>query len=154
MIELSDKIVAIWFLQLDEEADFMGCLEREEEDYFTLSFRFRYYVVEGPDFSGWDEKNWYKGDYHGTKEKAIEAVEVAIKNLEKTTGNKADRIMASTGEAYMEILKTMPWAHMKEMTPEEFEAIKRGEPDEFKETFIPDPNSNPPGGSDDDDRDV
>lgn len=146
MIELSDKIVAIWFCQLDDESDFMACLEQEREDYFTLSFRFRYYVVEGPDFHGWDEKNWYKGDYHGTKDMALQAAETAIKNIERASGNKADRIMASSAEAYMRILMTKPWAQMKEVTPEEFEALMRGEPDEFTQKDIPDSDSGGPDG--------
>lgn len=154
MIELSDKIVAIWFLQIDEESDFMACLERERDDYFTLSFRFRYYVVEGPEFNGWDEKRWYKGDYHGTKEAAMEAAQGAITNLEKASGHKADKIMASTGEEYMDILKTVPWAHMKEVTQEEFEVLKRGSSDEYEETVIPGPDNSTSGGSGDNDRDV
>jgi hypothetical protein len=119
MIELSERILAIWFLQLDEESDFMACLQQEGKDYYTLSFRFRYYVVEGHPHSGWDKKNWYKGDFHGSRDDVLKAARQAIHLAEQACGNKADEIMCTTAEEYVEALKSMPWAHMRVATPDE-----------------------------------
>ena len=42
-IELTEKIVGIWFVDLDNESDWLGAMERTDEGY-QVTYRFRYYV--------------------------------------------------------------------------------------------------------------
>jgi hypothetical protein len=67
VILFDEKIVAVWFLALDNKRDWMAAVREIEPDAkYELVYRFRYYV-DDKTFDSEDKKNWYKGEITGTR---------------------------------------------------------------------------------------
>lgn len=139
-IVLADKTIAIWFLKLSDDIDYMAGIEWADEESMKankgtvkLTYRFRYYDHSDPSpWSEADRKSWYAGTMKDvTKEKAIENFREGINILEKHSGNKADELINNNGiVALMEEFIKMPWAHAKTLSEKEAEEQY---PEEMKE---------------------
>src|SRR5690242_3840453 len=117
MIELSDRVVAIWFLDLDTTSNFMACLEEVGEELYRITCRFR--------FEDWEDKNWYNAEFYGSKERALDLTRKSIRLMEESCGEKADEIMASSAEEYIQILRSKDYLLVREPSEDEAEMIRR-----------------------------
>lgn len=114
MIDVTDRLVALWSLKISEMSDFLMSLEVKEDGELEAIYRTRHYGDPDP-WSDKDVKRWVQVKFNGaTRDNAIEACRGVVASLEKQCGYKADEVMASSQKEYIAILKTMPWAYMKE----------------------------------------
>lgn len=117
MIEINERIIAIWYLvTIPGEQDFMGGLFRDEKGDLKFKYRFRYYNSDEP----WDKKdtkNWYDvtPKQGTTPEAMIESLRIMVDRLSRMSGQKADEIVIKDGDhqKFLEEFMAKPWAHMK-----------------------------------------
>lgn len=121
-IELTEKLLGIWFVECDEKTDWLGSLERDDEKGGVIfTYRFRHYV-DDKSFDSNDRKNWTS--YHISGESAEKAVDV-VRNLcvhlsTVDEGKIWECMMGDDGmEGFMERFEQMPFASVKKYTREE-----------------------------------
>ena len=120
-ILISERLVGLWFMQLDERSDYMGALESLPEGGFRFKYRFRY---NDPDPSApqdpfspknKDVKHWYEVKCPSSKGESLAAVHVIIRLLEEKSGHRCTELMMRNGDvnAFMREFAAQPWANMK-----------------------------------------
>lgn len=112
-IHVTERTIAVWFLNITEWSDFLGGLEHAENGKFRFTYRFRYYASP----KAWDtkdRKNWYQGDLTAaSKSEALSKLQKFINTLEIGTGYTADEILMRNGNvnAFMDEMASKQWAH-------------------------------------------
>lgn len=130
MIEITDKLVGIWFVQLPGNKghdDWQAGLTELEPGKFKLQYRFRYAdpLEPGADpFEYIDEKTWYAGTMQCSREEGIAGVEKVATHLAAAARSKVYRVMMNPQRdinAFLDEFEKQPWAHFKRVTKEEYE---------------------------------
>jgi hypothetical protein len=123
-IEFDDSIRAVWYVQLNAEADWM-CGLNKADDGFRVQYRFRYYETLGA-WDGLDRKNWYRAELKGeSPDQVIEAMRKMIAVMQdKGAGQSFELVRDAdeTVEAFLTRFTAMPFAHKRTLTKEEWEA--------------------------------
>jgi hypothetical protein len=118
VIELDEKIVAIWYLQITNTQDWMAAIrEIEPEEKFELTYRFRYYKDDKA-FESKDKKNWYKGTIGGSRAFVIGSLREIAKVLAATSsgGELYELINDKGAEDFLHRLQDMPFAYVRMMS--------------------------------------
>jgi hypothetical protein len=120
MIELTEKAVGIWYVQVTPMQDWMAALVEIEPGKYDLKYRHRYYAEENNSaWDGQDRKSWYTGTVTASREAAIAGLrEVGQKlaALAKQDGNDTsfDEILNEGDyDAFLQKVMDAPWAHSK-----------------------------------------
>jgi len=122
-IVISERLVGLWFMRLDERSDYMGALESLPEGGFRFKYRFRYNdprpgATQDP-FSpqNKDVKHWFTVTMsrETPKVKAIEGIQILIRALELKSGQQATELLMRNGDvrAFMAEFRQQPWANVK-----------------------------------------
>jgi len=142
-------VIGIWFLA-GEGHDFQMSVWTDDPaeskaTAWEAEWRFRYYDEEDPrndPFSGKDRKSFWHGTFTGSETEAFEHTEDTIRKMvnmpswmEKKTGMSYREkqfmpLYSSNIEFIIEQLKKQPWAHMKELTKEEYDELMKKEDEE------------------------
>lgn len=126
-IELTERLLGIWFVECDEKTDWLGSLERDEEKGGVIfTYRFRYYV-DDKSFDSKDRKNWTSFHIGGESgEKAVDVVRKLCVHLSTVDDGKIYECLMGDGgmDEFMEKFEQMPFAKVKKLTREE--AIAEG----------------------------
>lgn len=115
MIEMDDKIVAIWFLSTTPEQDWMAAVRVIEEDRkYELVYRFRYYKDDKV-FDSDDKKNWYKGEITATRSYVIAALRLVGQTMASAHGNQLYELLNEDGDIgkFMREFEKMPFAFVR-----------------------------------------
>lgn len=134
MIEFREGryFVGLWFLVF-EKHDVLFTLFTDEDPakpcIWDLHYRFRHYDLDDPGndpFSGKDRKTFYSGRTATpmTDEEAKVQMETAISLMNVVVPPKEQHfcpIYSSDPKKCMELLQKQPWAHMKQISKEEYE---------------------------------
>jgi len=126
-LELSEKTVGIWAVDMMNGSDFLGAVWRESDNY-VIEYRFRYYEDDKV-FDSEDKKNWYRAEIptdRASEEELIDAMKVVVEALWKKSGGKRYEILMGSGgvEEMTSALKKWPSISMLTLTPEQ--AKERG----------------------------
>lgn len=78
-IELTEKTVGIWYMQVTEKSDWLAAVT-EVDDGFLFQYRFRYYE-DHKAFDSKDRKNWYEGVLHVPKDYVINTLRSMMKMM-------------------------------------------------------------------------
>jgi hypothetical protein len=118
-ITIDENSVAIWYIHLDENTDWLAGLSLKGAE-LELLYRFRYYDANDPDnepFSGKDRKSWTRVTIKETKEEALNKIREIVCKLEQASGKKADELLMRDGphrvERFANALSRFRWAHAK-----------------------------------------
>lgn len=125
---------AIWFVG-NKRGDWMGKLVKQDGKWL-FEYRFRYYDPADPQNDAWsgkDTKSWYafqsKDDSDEQRDRLLYLLEHGlIPMLEARYGNKVDVVdlqCRNDEQKFFDAITSRPWCHAKEVTPEEFEAMKQ-----------------------------
>lgn len=112
-IELTDKTVGVWYMQLSEESDYLAAAT-ETDDGIKITYRFRYYK-DNKTFGSDDKKNWYEWVTKESKEKVIEVMRSLVTGMRRRDGNIPltdchELLMSEEGiEEFMEVFGSMPF---------------------------------------------
>jgi len=113
-IVISEKIVGIWLVNLDNESDWLGAVEKTEEGH-KLTYRFRYYVDDKTHDSE-DRKNWYGGDITGqTDEHIVDVMRQVTQLMAKRFDNaEIDEILMGNKnlDEFMKEFTDLPATHV------------------------------------------
>lgn len=125
MIEMTEKLIGMWYVQLTPTSDYMAGLSWESEESIKtgqgnakLTYRFRYYDEKNGDpFTGNDKKNWYAGTIAVTDKKdTLKKVQEVISIIAVAKQTTVDEILNTGGvEQLIHELKTKHWAHIQEV---------------------------------------
>ena len=115
-IDLTDRTIGLWFVQLNKESDWLGSIWATDEGY-GLTYRFRYYV-DDKTFDSKDTKNWYSAEIskdHTTEDEIVSHMREVVKLLWVSSGGKRYEIMMGSGgvDELMAELEKMPFTSMK-----------------------------------------
>ena len=121
----------IWFVG-NATGDWMGSVYKEDGKWM-LEYRFRYYYPNDPGndaFSVQDKKNWYKfgtkDDSEEDRAKMVQAIEMIMPVMALKYGNKVDFVDLDCDQSSPKFffeLASRPWAHVKQVSEEEAEAM-------------------------------
>jgi hypothetical protein len=124
-MEITDKLVGIWFAELDNDSDFLMQVN-EEEDHYHLEYRFRYYHSDDP-FDPKDVKNWYAGKVEKAHVKGLKEVITKVRGAtEMLVGMAGESAKVhemlkgdKTTDEFVEEFMAQPFTHQREATEEE-----------------------------------
>jgi hypothetical protein len=122
------KTVAIWHASLNENSDFMGCLQHPDDPEkdsegnprapggYDFNCRFRYYKDDLV-FESDDDKHWYHIELGPMpREEAIAKIRLATEAMTRITGDNPhldELIFDGDWHTFYEKFKSMPWAHVR-----------------------------------------
>lgn len=135
MIEINDALLGIWFVSWSNAADWMAGAWRTTDGGIAGRCRFRYYQ-DAKAFGSADEKHWYEIDRARpdgsvmSEEEFIANVSEIARDIQKDTdGEKWELLRGkSTYEQFFEQMKSLPFVHMKMLSPADcrFSMIEKG----------------------------
>lgn len=119
-IELSERTVAIWFIQLEPDQDWLASVYTTEEGEVKAEYRFRYYV-DDKSFGSDDKKSWYSLNTSASVSQALEIFREAYNKLsELSSGEHYEILMDETGiDGFMEKFKQLPFFNGIELSTNE-----------------------------------
>ena len=125
-LEVTDDTIGIWFATFHGR-DLMVNLSHQPDGAILLVYRFRHYAEpdSGDPFDDRDRKSWYRNKLRLTRDEAIEKVRSWLVVSAASLGG--DHIFElikepdQSPEDFSELLLSMPWAHSKQVTREEYE---------------------------------
>ena len=115
MIEITDKIVAIWYLQTLPTQDWMAAVsEIEPDSKYELVYRFRYYKDDKA-FDSEDKKNWYSGTLTGTRSYVLAAMREVAGTMESVAKGKLYELVNEDGDVskLMRKFQDLPFVYMR-----------------------------------------
>jgi len=123
-LELSERTIGIWSVDLMNGSDWLGSVWREGNQY-VMEYRFRYHV-DDKTFDSKDKKNWYRAKIAAnttTEDELISAIRTIVKVMWQVSGGKRYEILMGSGGApeMMAELKKWPSISMLTLTPEQAE---------------------------------
>lgn len=121
-IEITEKLVGIWFVELPGGDDWQGGLT-EHEPGARYEFRYRFRRSSGPAiWRNEDIKKWGGGEFTAkpgqtiTREMMITMIEKTATVLASVAGTKVNRVMMPADhnvKLFTALLSAQPWVHMK-----------------------------------------
>ncbi len=123
-IEMTDKTIGIWAVNLLNKSDFLGGVWLDG-DVYVMEYRFRYYV-DDKTFDSKDKKNWYHAEVPidgVTEEELISAMRMVVELMWKKSGGQRYELLMGPGgiKEMMADLKKWPMISMLHLTPEQAE---------------------------------
>jgi len=120
-INFDESIRAIYYASLNENSDWMLGIN-EEEEYWHIQYRFRYYHSDDP-WDQEDKKNWYEIRVSKTDSLAsvIETVNEMFKIIEETADGDCYKLLRGEGthKQFFTEFEKLPFVHKREATEEE-----------------------------------
>lgn len=138
MIQLTDKVLAVWFLCGGAPRDWLACLEKRDDGHVLLTYRIRYYDKEDPGndpHSGKDKKSWCQN--LSREALPAEALEIHMAAIRKVAISMAEAGFQPPGytlyevrnngdfKAFVEEFLKLPFVHKREASPAEAEELKK-----------------------------
>ena len=113
LIEVTDKLVGIWFLGLTEHSDWLcGLSELQLDVEYQISYRFRYHK-DGKIFDSKDERSVYRATIKSTRAYAVAGVRLMADRLTQAGATRAvEEILVHDGDLdrFIRELQDKPWA--------------------------------------------
>ena len=122
LIELTERTVGIWFMQIDATTDWMAHMD-QTDTHWQLTYRFRYYkgdqalkFEESEDEKSWTRMVAEKANV--TRKEFLERVDFVIVELMKATGNEPDVVFMGDGgiAEFTKELAAKPWTQVETRT--------------------------------------
>lgn len=97
-IIIDENVIGLWYISLNENLDYLGCLTGGEK--IQIKYRFRYYDNKDHNpFSEKDEKNWYNGTFaNNDKEAAIKKMREVVKAICDIGKHKYTELLMENGD--------------------------------------------------------
>ncbi len=116
MIELTDKTIGIWSVDLMNGSDWLGAA-RKDGDQYVIEYRFRYHVDDLA-FDSKDKKSWYRLSLPAAqygRDTVIAVVRQIVEAIWIASGGKRYEILMAEGgiNELMGRLETWPSISMK-----------------------------------------
>ena len=121
-IELTDKTIGIWYIAIENQ-DWLAHIA-EEEEYYQLDYRHRYYVDDNA-FDSEDVKNWYSVKML----KANISLQEVLTLMDRFTTEGSEqfdgiyhKLIKDSGESlddFMKRFQKLPFVHRKTVSKEE-----------------------------------
>ena len=125
MIELNERVIGMWYIQLTPDQDFLSSLFTTEEGELKGVYRFRYYK-DDKTFHSDDQKNWYSMTItDDTISESVEKFRLVFNKLRHMSGTDEayEILMDENGvDDFMERFAKLPFVHVQALTPEEAKA--------------------------------
>lgn len=122
MIEITEKTVGIWYIQLNYKTDFMAAItEIEPDTEYNVTYRFRYYMDDKLFFESNDKKNWYSWSGKKTKNQVIALVKdmINVQVLLGASGKIYEILNDGNYNDFIERFTNAPFAHKRDTTDQE-----------------------------------
>ena len=125
MITFDDTMIAVWFIGLNDETDWL-CSIQEHDDHYEVHYRFRYYN-DDKNFDSEDEKHWYSAmmpKKEVSRKKVISVMREAFTLLkDESDKEEAYELLRGKGsfEDFREEFLSLPFVHSREPTKEELQ---------------------------------
>jgi len=119
-IELSERTVGIWFIQLQPNQDWLASVYTTKEGEVKGTYRFRYYVDE-KSFGSEDRKSWYSLNTNESVSQVLAVFREIYNTMSDVSGGEHYEIlMDETGiDGFMERFKQLPFFSGIELSKKE-----------------------------------
>ncbi len=115
-VEITDKLVGMWFLALTGESDWLcGLTEIVPEREYQISYRFRYYKDDKVHDSD-DRKSAYSANVHSSRAYALAALRMVADGLKQAGAiGEIDEVMMHDKDVkrFIRELQDKPWAFLR-----------------------------------------
>lgn len=115
MIVVDDSILALWFLQISSDVDYLAALSRLPDGDLRMQWRFRYREGGAPDAWAQHRKSWYESRAGMPLETALEQAREAVNVIGAANGRlefwELIRGSGSVAE-FTAALSMAPFAHV------------------------------------------
>jgi hypothetical protein len=117
-IDLTERTICIWYVEMPkQQANYLGALERLDDDYLQYTFRFRY-KRDKKIFDSEDEKNWYSFKTkcaRGEEHSAITKIRMVTRLIADKEGGEFYELLRGAGtlEQFFSQFAALPFVHGK-----------------------------------------
>ena len=124
MIEIDEKTVGLWSLQVTNKMDWLASIrELIPNEKYELIQRFRHYNDDKA-FESEDEKHWERGTIKGTRNFVLQGFRgVAIGMQVHAIGKLHELLYEGNLKVFLNKLGDMPGVYMKQLSQEEAEKM-------------------------------
>ena len=119
-IELNERTVGVWFIQLTPAQDWLASIFTTDEGELKAIYRFRYYVDDKA-FDSEDKKNWWEMTSTKTIAETVENFrEIYDKLWQLSGGDHYEILMDENGmDDFTERFRKLPFVNSMEISKEE-----------------------------------
>lgn len=115
-VEVTDKLVGIWFLRLTDDSNWLCSLtEIEPDQRYRINYRFRY-QKDDKVFDSADEKRAYKVEVTGTRTYVLATVRFIASEMKKAGAeDEIDELLMENRDVdgFLKALMEKPWAFVR-----------------------------------------
>lgn len=117
LIPIDERLLALWYLRIDRESDFLAGFSSMEDGDFRFAYRFRYYSATSSNpHDGKDEKANYVVCMPAPQETALRQVRELLRVLTQHAEGELCELMRAnrTLPEFFTEIQQQDWAHLKD----------------------------------------